>query len=58
MDKNESISSVCNEKLSWPIFCLFSKLHKHLGPNHFFIGFLKSTKFATDLIFSGSEFHI
>ena len=30
------------------------KLHMHLGPNNFFIEFLKSTTFVTDLIFSGS----
>ena len=45
------------------LFCAFSflkeqKLHIHLGLNHLFIEFLKSTKFVTDLIFSGSKFHI
>ena len=39
----------------------FLKKHKlqiHLGQNPFLIEFLKSTKFVTALIFSGSEFHI
>ena len=54
LDKNEFISGICNERLSLPIF----KLHMHLGLNHFFIEFLKSTRFFTNLIFCGSEFRI
>ena len=34
------------------------KLHKHLGPNHFLIEFLKSIKFVSRLILSGSAFYI
>ena len=54
LDKNEFISGICNERLSLPIF----KLHVHLGLNHFFIEFLKSTRFFTNLIFCESEFRI
>ena len=57
------MSGVCNERFSRSIFAFSflkeNKLHMHLGPNHFFIEFLKSTKFVVfDLIIPGSEFHV
>ena len=39
-------------------FLIENEWHMHLGPNNFFIGFLKSATFVTHLMFSGSKFHI